>query len=514
MRKFIIVLSVLLGFAACDDDSTTEGVENAKCYPNGTCNEYLDCIQDVCVRKTEVCDNHTDDDGNGLEDCDDTACATELSCESVEICNNQTDDDGDNLVDCDDTDCSTKLICADTEICNNNEDDDGDTLIDCADDDCSESYVCNNHEPVITSTPSATSIEGVEFIYTIDCSDEDGDTVVVVKATSDTCDGTVTTVDGTTMYTFTPDWGSIDGTCVVSLECSDGTMVGSQEQMVTTVGDWGKIKVGGKLSCYLDEQGYVSCWGDDNAGTLVIPSATRFADFEVGGDGFVDSYAFICGINLDRTAQCWGNNSYEQLNIPNIKFKSLGLGETTGCGITMDSTVVCWGDDSRTDATPTLSTFNNISCSIYHCCGIKVDNSVECWKQLGNDYGAHLAPTGEFKHISTAWTHTCGIKITGETLCWGCTGTPTADRGQCTVPDYEFKKVETGDTYSIGLTADGTLVFWGENYENRYLPLPTGKFKELVSGPGHICGIRENDELHCWGWNDHGQCDDATRIEN
>jgi hypothetical protein len=95
----------------------------------------------------EICDNETDDDGDGATDCDDEDCAADPACETpaVEICDNETDDDGDAAVDCDDSDCSADPACETpaVEICDDGQDNDGDELVDCDDTtDCAENAAC------------------------------------------------------------------------------------------------------------------------------------------------------------------------------------------------------------------------------------------------------------------------------------------------------------------------------------------------------------------------------------
>lgn len=71
------------------------------------------CDEGGKKKKTEICDNEVDDDGDGLIDCDDVDdCASDTHCQTpVEICDNGTDDDGDNAIDCDDTDCTDNAAC-------------------------------------------------------------------------------------------------------------------------------------------------------------------------------------------------------------------------------------------------------------------------------------------------------------------------------------------------------------------------------------------------------------------
>jgi hypothetical protein len=56
------------------------------------------------MKVAEICNNNTDDNGNGLVDANDPDCAkTPLT---PEICNNNTDDNGNGLVDANDPDCA------------------------------------------------------------------------------------------------------------------------------------------------------------------------------------------------------------------------------------------------------------------------------------------------------------------------------------------------------------------------------------------------------------------------
>jgi hypothetical protein len=77
----------------------------------------------------EVCDNGSDDDGDGFADCRDDDCAGP-SC--VEQCVDGVDNDGDGSVDCDDPTCDGGC----TEQCDDARDNDGDGATDCADDEC------------------------------------------------------------------------------------------------------------------------------------------------------------------------------------------------------------------------------------------------------------------------------------------------------------------------------------------------------------------------------------------
>jgi hypothetical protein len=127
-----------------------------RCYPaqgdlrGGTsCVDDAECRSGKCFDPTlpgEHCHDGVDNDGNGVADCDDLACANR--CHTEFACDNGLDDDGDGAIDCADGDCDS--TCNWEGDCDDGEDEDGDNLVDCADPDCRYScglveLDCENH---------------------------------------------------------------------------------------------------------------------------------------------------------------------------------------------------------------------------------------------------------------------------------------------------------------------------------------------------------------------------------
>lgn len=111
------------------------------------------------------CSDGTDDDGDGLIDCDDPDCAGAEACIEQD-CTDGSDDDGDGLTDCDDPDCLGNPWCPERD-CDNGEDDDGDGYADCLDADCVDDPACN--------TPESDCSDGLDDDGdgAIDCDDSD-----------------------------------------------------------------------------------------------------------------------------------------------------------------------------------------------------------------------------------------------------------------------------------------------------------------------------------------------------
>ncbi len=102
------------------------------------CGEFWCSEAKIC--QPEVCDNKSDDNGDGKVDCDDPQCAEFTAC-LHEICDNQKDDNGDGKVDCDDDECQQADAC-NQEICGNRVDDNGDGKVDCDDPKCADEPMC------------------------------------------------------------------------------------------------------------------------------------------------------------------------------------------------------------------------------------------------------------------------------------------------------------------------------------------------------------------------------------
>jgi hypothetical protein len=63
------------------------------------------------------CANTTDDDGDGLTDCEDPDCFGQTGCTTETICGDGFDNDNDGQTDCDDTDCSSEPVCQPGQSC-------------------------------------------------------------------------------------------------------------------------------------------------------------------------------------------------------------------------------------------------------------------------------------------------------------------------------------------------------------------------------------------------------------
>ena len=89
------------------------------------------------------CWDGRDNDGDGMVDCDDPECATDINCLREENCGDGLDDEPDGWIDCADPDCFGEAPHCTTETdCADWYDNDLDSLTDCDDPDCVGSPAC------------------------------------------------------------------------------------------------------------------------------------------------------------------------------------------------------------------------------------------------------------------------------------------------------------------------------------------------------------------------------------
>ncbi len=157
MSRWIAVLLL----AACGPAAGTDP-DGAEVCGNGADddgNGLADCLDAACAASCpELCDDGLDNDANGLSDCADAAC--DGSCS--EVCDDGRDNDGDSATDCDDTDCVSEH-CA--ELCDDGRDNDGDGAADCSDADCND----------VSCEELCTDARDNDADTAVDCDDADCD---------------------------------------------------------------------------------------------------------------------------------------------------------------------------------------------------------------------------------------------------------------------------------------------------------------------------------------------------
>lgn len=122
--------------------------------------------------------------------------------------------------------------------------------------------------------------------------------------------------------------------------------------------------------------------------------------------------------------------------------------------------------------------------------------------------------------VSAGYDHTCGITQAGAGYCWG--GNYHGELGdglerfQSSLAspiagNLRWKSLVTGYDHTCGITPDGRAYCWGDNKEgqlgdgsteNQRTPVPVEtqvRFSSLSVGSGITCGVSVKGEAYCWG---------------
>ena len=293
-------------------------------------------------------------------------------------------------------------------------------------------------------------------------------------------------------------------------------------------GEFLSLSAGSWHTCGLQSDGTTLCWGDNYHGQASPPNWSfpqhpdppiPFAEGDTREAVEVNPVPYtslsaggfhVCGIQIDRSMECWGSNDQGQATPPDVRFVSVSAGFEHTCGIGIDSLVYCWGAYWDVDDWPPDSPLLSVSAGGQHACGLRLDKSVACW---GSDqYGQATPPDGPFESVHAGFLHTCGVRTDGMVECWGWNedeeGIVT---GQATPPEGTFREVAGGYLHTCGIQTSGSVVCWGSNKSDEddtvwgQATPPPGLFTSISAGPGHNCAIRADESVACWGLNEDGE---------
>jgi alpha-tubulin suppressor-like RCC1 family protein len=350
---------------------------------------------------------------------------------------------------------------------------------------------------------------------------------------------------------------------------------------------WTSLGVGAFQACGIKSDQTLWCWGANdfgqsgstaNLGTMnANPTPTRLGRDWVS----VTAGDFnTCAVKTDHTAWCWGDNDAGQLGTstnletttPNplpqqvgdaSDWLALSAGDWHTCGVKLDGTLWCWGNDqfgqlgSKADAyqgpgptqVGTGTDWTSVTAGGQHTCALKVDHSLWCWGdnqygQLGVETAAGTDtpnPTpvqidGSWASVAAGDKFTCGTRSDGTLWCWGRNdvgqlaestnlGTDTPNPAPVQVgDDADWASLAPGLEHACGVKTDGTAWCWGAPNQGELGTGTTGSdpvttpaevgsgttWSGLTAGWSSTCGLGTDGTAWCWGDNGVGELGSST----
>lgn len=369
-------------------------------------------------------------------------------------------------------------------------------------------------------------------------------------------------------------WGKLPG--------SQNPSPATSPERVTGDTDWSLVTVGGQHACAIKTGGSLWCWGLNDYGQvgngLAGNSAFELLPVRVGTDtdwtvvkGIGDT---TCALKSGNSLWCWGYNAYGQLGdgtqvnkyVPvriGTKLDWAYLVETAGnhtCAVNRAGDIFCWGlnrhgelgiggeprPGTQDSWVPVLTENSNnwtqVSSGYNHQCASQSDNSIYCWGvnnagQLGRQtYISKAVPSRvvgikdwQSVHSSNSGDTVCGLKLDGTLWCWGRgvegqfgngnSGTDNFSRIPVLVnQDTDWMQVAPGYTHICAIKTNNTLWCWGDTAYGKVgtgsgvnptepFPMQVGLDSNWLSvalGEWHTCGIKTDNSLWCWGDNTAG----------
>jgi alpha-tubulin suppressor-like RCC1 family protein len=341
------------------------------------------------------------------------------------------------------------------------------------------------------------------------------------------------------------------------------------------------IHAGGNHTCALQQNGRVRCWGDNYNGQL---GAARSANVTVDARGkdlvgfdnviqIATGGAHTCTLQQRGNVRCWGWNRDGQLGtgtraelldiatpapiVGLTRVTAVALGDGHLCAVDSVGTVWCWGENdvgqlgigimgnlgdlglpNEVDAA-----VNTVSVDLgaNHSCALLVTAELNCWGrnylgQLGNSYAGDIADSvipnfvvgmRNVSAYSAGGDTSCAVS-NGFVSCWG--DNEYGQLGTATVGVGDYRTTATlvagidavvdvtiGTDHVCALRLDQTVWCWGRNNANQVdgtsaavVVSPTRvaltkPIKNIGSNGDHTCAVDTDGSVWCWGNNQSGQ---------
>jgi alpha-tubulin suppressor-like RCC1 family protein len=185
-----------------------------------------------------------------------------------------------------------------------------------------------------------------------------------------------------------------------------------------------------------------------------------------------------CGLTLEGTVYCWGDNGFGQLGegtiepspIPlpvasDLQYVELSGGESYACARTVEGVAQCWG------VLPWGALLEQTTGR---------DNKLFIPSRPAPVEG--VVPL--FRSISVGYEVACALEGSGRAHCWG---------------DNLYGQMGQDGTGPYRLNPEPIL---GEH-----------TFRTIIAGYQRVCGLAKEGRAFCWGRNDQGQLGDGTTLD-
>lgn len=275
-------------------------------------------------------------------------------------------------------------------------------------------------------------------------------------------------------------------------------------------------------NCALEVGGIVECWGLNNRGevgdgTFTPRPAPVRVSFDAGVVRLSKNFCageHRCAVLSGGQVQCWGNNEQGQLGDGTTVTRRV---PTPVSGLPSDIVEVVTGD--------------------HHTCAVSATGGVWCWGEgLSGELGIGAlvdagvvtptrVPVNGARTMALSLESSCAAVDGGLLRCWGLntegelglgsTGNPWFLPVSAIAAGGAFVELASGGYFMCGVRVNGSVWCWGYNANDLMGQMPStpgvesypvrvpfdGGVRSISAGAGHLCGLRWDDRITCFGGN-------------
>ncbi|MFH1426327.1 MAG: hypothetical protein ABIG66_02735 [Candidatus Kerfeldbacteria bacterium] len=266
-------------------------------------------------------------------------------------------------------------------------------------------------------------------------------------------------------------------------ELDDDTDAEVEDHTALIGNNFVQVSVGAYYACGLLEDGTVECWGDDSFGQREIPDM-KFVQISAGG-------LHTCGVTVDGTIECWGINDDGQCDAPDgTDFIFVEASPCyNSCGVHADGTIECWGDNEDGMCDAPGGEFASVTCECHGCHAVREDGTLQSWGAI-----FPLPSSYAFDQVSAGTYYVLVLEEGGEVGCQG-----SGLYGVCDYPDTTYQQIAAGHHHGCGILTDGRTLCWGEDSFGEVFPPKDKDFIQLDTSYFYSCGLTTNSAVWCWG---------------
>lgn len=267
-------------------------------------------------------------------------------------------------------------------------------------------------------------------------------------------------------------------------------------------GDWLMVSAStDDFACGLRLDGTASCWGQNDHGQTTPPEGQTFITIETLS-------ATACGLRADGEVACWGNEAREKelFDPPPGPWVALHCGSDDCVAIDPGGHLAWWGSGAFAQQSAPTGEFvsADVARSPGEVCAVDSAGALRCWDPDGVEY----APlSGTFAWVTLGGGIGCAVDSTGSPSCW-CYNEGAESMGIHEPPAAAYASIDLANLHACGLTTAGEALCWGESrywWGSESTVPPAGTYQSVDAGDGFSCGVTVDQHAVCWGLDDYGQ---------